>query len=126
MDIDGSATMIASKVLPLPEPFAGAAASIEAMLGMPFAQTLAIAGPVLEILAGVLMAIGIFIRLASLALLVFTAISIYWLRNWWDLQGGVHYDEIIRALNELSVMGALLILLVLPRPHAPGIRVRTH
>ncbi len=121
MDIDGSATMIASKVLPLPEPFAGAAASIEAMLGMPFAQALAIAGPVLEILAGVLMAIGIFMRLASLALIVFTAISIYWFQNWWDLQGGVHYDEIIRALNELSVMGALLILLVLPRPHTPGI-----
>jgi uncharacterized membrane protein YphA (DoxX/SURF4 family) len=121
MDIDGSATMIASKVLPLPEPFAGAAASIEATLGMPCAQALAIAGPVLEILAGVLMAIGVFIRLASLALIVVTAISIYWFQNWWGLQGGVHYDEIIRALNELSVMGALLILLVAPRPHAPGI-----
>jgi putative oxidoreductase len=121
MDVDGSATMIASKMLPLPEPFAGAAASIEATLGMPFAQALAIAGPVVEILAGALMAIGIFIRSASLALIVFTAISIYWFQNSWDLQGGANYDEIIRALNELSVVGALLILLVAPRPHAPGI-----
>jgi uncharacterized membrane protein YphA (DoxX/SURF4 family) len=65
---------------------------------------------------GLLIAIGIFIRSAALVLLVLTAMNIYYFHNLSDLQGT---DQMIRAVNELSIMGALLIL-VAPRPHVLG------
>jgi hypothetical protein len=54
MDIGGTGAMIASKVLPLSEPLAGMAASIEATVGLPFTKVLVIAGAALEIVAGLL------------------------------------------------------------------------
>jgi putative oxidoreductase len=108
-DIDaGSGSVIASKLLALWEPLAGVAASIEAMLGLPFPTVLVIAGSALEIMAGVLIAMNILVRPASIALLTFTAIGIYGLQ--WSLQDGLRPDQLIRTLNELSIMGALLIL----------------
>ena len=118
MDVDGSATMIASKLSPLPDPIAGVAASVEATLGMPLAQALAIAGAALEIVAGLAIATGIFTRSAALVLLVFTAASIYYFHNFWGLQNAERSDQVLGALSELSIMGALLILVAGTRPHA--------
>ncbi len=118
MDVDGSATMIASKLFPLPEPIAGVAASVEATLGMPLAQALAIAGAALEIVAGLAIATGIFTRSAALVLLIFTAASIYYFHNFWGLQNAERSDQVLGALSELSIMGALLILVAGTRPHA--------
>jgi uncharacterized membrane protein YphA (DoxX/SURF4 family) len=100
--------VIASKLLPLTGPLADAAASIEATLGVPFATALVIAGAALEIMAAVLIAVGVLIRPASIVLLIFTAIGIY--GSQWDFHNGVRLDQIIEALNDLSIMGALLIL----------------
>ena len=116
IDPGGTEAMIASKALPWPEPLAGVVASIEATVGSPFTQILAIASPALEIVAGLLIAVGIFTRSAALVLIIFTAISVYYLPNFWDLHGTERSDQLIRALNELSIMGALLILI------APGTR----
>ncbi len=116
LDIGSTGNLIASKVLPWPDPLAGAVASIEATVGLPFTQILAIASPALEIVVGLLIAIGIFTRSAALVLLVLTAMNIYYFHNLSDLQGT---DQMIRAVNELSIMGALLIL-VAPRPHVLG------
>ncbi len=108
VDADAIATIIASKLLPLPGPLADAAASIEATVRLPFATALVIAGATLESAAAVLIAMGILIRPASIVLLIFTAIGIY--GSQWDFQNGVRPDQIISALNELSIMGGLLIL----------------
>jgi uncharacterized membrane protein YphA (DoxX/SURF4 family) len=116
IDLGGTEAMIASKALPWPEPLAGVVASIEATVRSSFTQILAIAGPALEIVAGLLIAVGIFTRSAALALIIFTAISVYYLPNFWDLPNTERSDQLIRALNELSIMGALLILI------APGKR----
>ncbi len=75
-----------------------------------------IAGAALEIVAGVLIAMGILSRPASIALMIFTVVGIYWFP--WNFQNGVQSDQIIRALNELSIMGALLILSSRLRPRA--------
>jgi putative oxidoreductase len=65
-----------------------------------------IAGAVLEIVAGLLIAIGVLTRWAALALFVFTAINIYYFHDFWNLGGA----ELMTAFNKLSIMGALLIL----------------
>jgi uncharacterized membrane protein YphA (DoxX/SURF4 family) len=114
VNADANAAIIASKLLPLPGP-ADAATSIEATLGLPFATALVIAGATLESVAGVLIAMGILIRPASIVLLIFAAIGIY--ESQWDFRNGIRPDQIISALNELSIMGALLILFSLVQPH---------
>jgi uncharacterized membrane protein YphA (DoxX/SURF4 family) len=115
VNADANAAIIASKLLPLPGPLADAATSIEATLGLPFATALVIAGATLESVAGVLIAMGILIRPASIVLLIFAAIGIY--ESQWDFRNGIRPDQIISALNELSIMGALLILFSLVQPH---------
>jgi uncharacterized membrane protein YphA (DoxX/SURF4 family) len=52
---------------------------------------------------------GVLIRPASIVLLIFAAIGIYGFQ--WDLQNGVQPDQIISALNEVSIVGGLLFLL---------------
>jgi len=115
VNADANAAIIASKLLPLPGPLADGATSIEATLGLSFATALVIAGATLESVAGVLIAMGILIRPASIVLLIFAAIGIY--ESQWDFRNGIRPDQIISALNELSIMGALLILFSLVQPH---------
>ena len=122
MSADANGAIIASKLLPLPGPLADAATSIGATLGVPFATALVIAGAMLESAAGVLIAMSILIRPASIVLLIFAVIGVY--ESQWDFRNGVQPDQIISALKELSIMGALLILFgqvraqrhYLPRP----------
>src|SRR5215471_6239722 len=117
VDPDAIATIIASKLSLLPSPLADLTASIEARFGVSFATVVVIAGASLEIAAAVSIAMGVFIRPASTVLLIFTAIGIYG-SSQWDFQNGVRADQIIDALNELSITGGLLILFSGVRPRA--------
>src|SRR6266567_8905038 len=108
MDIDGTAGMLPFKMGTLPGPLAVRVAPIEALVGLSFAQILVIAGAVLEIVAGLLVAIGIFTRWAA-------AINIYYFHDFWNLGGA----ELMTAFNKLSIMGALLILAAVAGPRAP-------
>jgi len=119
VDPDAIATIIASKLSLLPSPLADLTASIEARFGVSFATVVVIAGASLEIAAAVSIAMGVFIRPASTVLLIFTAIGIYG-SSQWDFQNGVRADQIIDALNELSITGGLLILFSGVRPRAIG------
>src|SRR5947209_4305719 len=98
MDVGGTAGMLASKMGTFPEPLAARAASIEAIVGLPFPQILVIAGAALEIVAWMLIALGILTRWAALALFVFTAINIYYFHDFWNLGGA----ELMTAFNKLS------------------------
>jgi putative oxidoreductase len=115
MNADANGAIIASNLLPLPGPLADAVTSIEATLGLPFATALVIAGAMLESGAGVLIAMGILIRPASIVLLIFAAIGFY--ESQWDFRNGVQPVQIISALKEVSIVGALLILFSQVRLH---------
>jgi len=107
IDPAATAAIINSKLSLLPGPLADVAASCEARSGVPFATLLLVAGAVLESAAAVLIAMGILIRPAAIVLLIFTAIGIYGFNS--DFQNGVRPDKIIAALNQLSILGALLV-----------------
>ena len=77
---------------------------------------LAIAGAALEIVAGLAIATGIFTRSAALALFVVTAADIFYFHNFWDFQSAERSDQMLRALSELSIIGALLMLVAGARP----------
>src|SRR5262249_33259942 len=109
VDPDAIATIIASKLSLLPSPVVHVTAWIESRLGVPIAKALVMAGASLEIAAAVFIAMGMFIRPASIVLLIFTAVWICW-GSQWDFQNGIRADQIISALNGLSIMGGLLVL----------------
>jgi uncharacterized membrane protein YphA (DoxX/SURF4 family) len=110
-DANALAQIISAKL----EPFAGTpilqgVTWFEATLGLPFAKTLVLAGATLEVVASVLIAIGVLLRPASVVLLIFAGIAIYCLP--WSSQSMP--DVIMRALEELSIAGALLVLCTYP------------
>jgi uncharacterized membrane protein YphA (DoxX/SURF4 family) len=119
VDPDAIAAIIASKLSLLPSPLADLTASIEARFGVSFATVVVIAGASPGLAAAVSIAMGIFIRPASIVLLIFTIIGIYG-SSQWDFQNGIRADQIIGALNELSITGGLLILFSGVRPRAIG------
>ena len=55
-----------------------------------------------------LVAMGLLVRPACVVLLIYAAVGLYNLN--WDFQVGVPQEQIILALNELGIIGGLLLL----------------
>jgi uncharacterized membrane protein YphA (DoxX/SURF4 family) len=115
MNADASVAIIASKLLQLPVFLQDAAALMEAKSGLRLATALVILCAALESAAAVLIVMGVFIRPASVVLLIFAAAGIYG-SSQWAFQNGMQPEQIIRVLNELSIIGGLLILFSRIRP----------
>lgn len=64
----------------------------------------------LEIAAGICVLIGFKARWAALALLLFTAGTIYVSHNFWDMDGMARVTNQVQALKNLAIMGGLLLL----------------
>jgi len=119
MDVAGTASMIAGKVTIAWLPAAVVAqlqaigTQLETASGMTVPQLLAIASGVIELVGGLLIAVNIGTRFAALLLIVFTAAATFYFHDFWNMAGDVKTDNIVHALKNLSIMGALLILFVL-------------
>jgi len=82
-------------------------------------QYLPISGPlalgylvaVIEIIAGVLVFVGFLTRIAAFVLLVFCALTIYFVHHFWDMEGATQTLNEIQALKNLALMGGLLLLI---------------
>ena len=98
MDIPGTSTMIANKVLPLPAQLADPVKSLENALGMPIQNQLAIAGAAIEILV----------------LVIFLAVTGFYLHDFWRMEGPDRAVHMAIALYKLSILGGLLILMASP------------
>ena len=120
MNADASAAVIASKLLQLPAALQDAAALMEAKSGLRLPTALVILCAVLESAAAVLIAMGVLIRPASIVLLIFAAAGIYG-SSQWVFQNGMQPEQIIRVLNELSIIGGLLILFSAIRPRTMSV-----
>jgi putative oxidoreductase len=88
----------------------GTAAYIAAK-GMPFPQLLAAAAGAVEVLAGVLIAVGWQTRLAAVALALFTVAAAIIFHDFWNLpRGAEQISQMVHALKNLSIMGGLVVL----------------
>lgn len=118
LDIGGTAAMIAPKIV-VPAQLAGLASQLESLTGMQMPQLIAIAAGVVELAGGLMIAANIGTRVAALLLIVFTAAATFWFHDFWNMAGPERVNNMIHALKNLSLMGALLILFVLG-PWRPG------
>ncbi|KAB2884916.1 MAG: DoxX family protein [Pseudorhodoplanes sp.] len=117
-DIGGTAAMIAPRLV-VPPALAGIAAQLESVSGMALPNLLAIAAGAVELAAGLMIAANIGTRIAAVLLLAFTAAATFWFHDFWNLAGPDRLNNMIHAMKNLSIMGALLVFVVVG-PWAPG------
>lgn len=118
MDIGATAAMISAKII-VPAELAGFATQLETVTGMTTPQLMAIVAGVVELVGGLMIAANIGTRIAALTLIVFTVAATYWFHDFWNMDGGDRMNNMIHALKNLSIIGALLVFFVIG-PWRPG------
>jgi uncharacterized membrane protein YphA (DoxX/SURF4 family) len=113
-DISGTADQIQTKIT-IPAQLADVTSQIEATLGMPIWQVLAIAVALVEIVGGLLIAFNVLTRTAAFVLFLFTAVTTFSYHDFWNMAGAERANNLTHALKNLSIMGALLMLAAWPR-----------
>lgn len=114
-DIAGTAAQIESKLTILSE-FPDLTSQIEATVGMPTTKILAIAVALLEVLGGLLIAFNVFARTMAVVLLIFVAVTTFYIHDFWNMPTGAERtNNMLHALKNLSIMGGFLILASWPR-----------
>jgi len=109
--------MVAAKVV-IPAALATYTTQLETMSGMPIAQLLAIAAGILEVICGLLIALNFGARFFAAILILFVIAATVSFHNFWDMTGADRQENAVQALKNLSLIGALLIIVGFPRPHA--------
>ena len=120
LDISGTAANIAPVVV-VPEFLADYVRQLEGVTGMKVAQILAILAGSLELVGGLLIAFNIATRPFALLLVIFTLVATFYFHDFWNMTGAARGTNMIHALNNLAMIGGLLILFVLGswRPTRP-------
>jgi uncharacterized membrane protein YphA (DoxX/SURF4 family) len=114
-DIAGTADQIQAK-LSIPPALADMAAQVEATVGMPIWQILAILAAMIEVVGGLLIAFNVFARTMAVVLLIFTAVTTFYMHDFWNMAtGGDRMNNMMHALKNLSIIGGFLILAAWPR-----------
>jgi putative oxidoreductase len=104
LSVEGIARMLADNRVPVPD-------AITAILGgLPKYEALGyfIAG--LEIVCGLMIMTGLKARWGALILVVFTACTIIFVHHFWDMEGLAARTHQTEALKNLSIIGALLLI----------------
>ena len=104
LDIGRFAKLLTDAGVPIPDeiaPYLG---------GMPKYEALAWALAVLELLCGLMILFGLKARWGALLLVVFTAGTIFFVHRFWEMSGDAYVQNQLHALKNLSILGALLII----------------
>jgi putative oxidoreductase len=113
LDIGRFAKLLADNNVPLPD-------EVSAYLGsMPKYHALAWLLAIIELVCGLMILLGLKARWGALGLVVFTAGTIFFVHHFWDMTGDAYVINQIQALKNLSIMGALLLIVAVGSgPHS--------
>jgi putative oxidoreductase len=78
--------------------------------GLPAATVLAILVATVEVVGGLMIAVGWQTRLAAIGLIGFTLVATYFFHDFWNMTGDARHGNMIHAMKNLSVVGAFLML----------------
>jgi putative oxidoreductase len=109
MDLAATAQMTQKIVLPaLLAPYT---AQLETITGMPLAQILAIAAGALEVICGLMIALNLGARFFAVLLILFVAGATFYFHDFWNQAAGeARYNNLVHALKNLSIIGALFVI----------------
>ncbi|RJF70007.1 DoxX family protein [Rhodopseudomonas palustris] len=108
--IDLAATTEKTQKIGVPEMLTTYTSQLEGFAGMPFAQMLAIGAGAVELICGLMIALNFGARFFSLVLALFVAATIYYYHDFWNQSGIEAQTNLIAALKNLSLIGALFII----------------
>ena len=104
LNVAATAKMLADANIPVPE------AVVPYLQGIPKYEALTYLTAAVEIVCGLMIMGGIAARWAALVLFVFTAAATFYFHNFWQMTGEAAAQNQIHALKNLSIMGALLLI----------------
>lgn len=113
--LDLAATTEIMTKIEIPSLLASYTPDLETMAGMPLPKMLAIAAGITELLCGVMIAFNFAARYFALILIVFVILATYTQHPFWSQSGTEASANMIHALKNLSLIGALLIIVGIGR-----------
>lgn len=118
LDIPGTAAVIDSKFA-IPPFLADYAKQLSDAVNLPTGHILAILVGVIEFVAALLVAVNVLTRTAAFVLLIYTLVTVFYFYDFWNFAAGADRTNLItHALESLSIVGGLLMLIALPRRYA--------
>ena len=113
LDLPATAQMTERIVFPaLVAPYT---AQLETITGMPLAQLLAITSGVIEVVCGLMIALNFGARFFAIILILFVATATFYYHDFWNQTGPEARGNLVHALKNLSLIGALLMIAGWPR-----------
>jgi putative oxidoreductase len=113
-DLPATADMIATKVV-IPAALTSYTSQLEALTGMELKQVLAIAAGAVELICGLMIALNFGSRFFSLLLILFVIAVTFYFHDFWNQTGADARGNLIHAMKNLSIIGALFIIAGLGR-----------
>jgi putative oxidoreductase len=113
--LDLSATAQMTEKIVLPTIVAPYTAQLETIAGMPMAQLLAIASGATEVICGLMIALNFGARFFAIILILFVAVATFYYHDFWNQTGLEARGNLVHALKNLSLIGALLMIAGWPR-----------
>jgi uncharacterized membrane protein YphA (DoxX/SURF4 family) len=114
--LDLAATAQMTERIVFPAALAPYTSQLEAMTGMAMPQMLAIGAGVIELLCGICIALNFGARFFALLLILFVAAATFYFHDFWNQTGADARNNLIHALKNLSIVGALFIIVGIGRP----------
>ena len=79
--------------------------------GMPTAQMLAIAAAAVELICGLAIALNFGARFFAIVLILFVIVATFYAHDFWNQTGPEQKNNMIHALKNLSIIGALFMIM---------------
>ena len=108
-DLTATAKDIAEKLV-IPAALADYKSQIETLAGMPMPQILAITAGSVELLCGIMIALNIGVRFFAILLIFFVAAATFYYHDFWTQTGPEGRNNMVHALKNLSIIGALFMI----------------
>jgi len=121
--LDLAATAQMTEKIVLPAVVAPYVSQLEGITGMAMPQMLAIAAGSLELVCGICIALNFGARFFAILLILFVAGATFYFHDFWNQTGADARNNMIHALKNLSIIGALLVIAGIGRPasaHEPA------
>jgi len=108
--MDLSATAQMTEKIVIPAIMAPYTAQLETITGMPLAQLLAIASGAIEVVCGLMIALNFGARFFAIILILFVVAATFYFHDFWNQTGTEARGNLVHALKNLSLIGALLMI----------------
>jgi putative oxidoreductase len=115
-----AATAQMTEKIVIPAALATYTAQLESVTGMSTPQLLAIAAGALELICGIMIALNFGARFFAIVLILFVAAATFYYHDFWNQTGADATANMIHALKNLSLIGALFMIAGLRRVSHAG------